>query len=48
MLIDSGKDTAFLGFSRYPIVPIVLWVLTVAAVVVMIASIMQAKGKRSN
>ena len=48
MLIDSGKDTAFLGFSRYPVVLIVLCALTAAALVVMIASIMQAKGKRSN
>lgn len=48
MLIDSGKDTAFLGFSRYPVVPIVLCVLTAAAVVVLIAGIIQAKGKHSN
>ena len=48
MLIDSGKDTAFLGFSRYPVVPIVLCALTVAAFVVMVAGIMQAKSKRSN
>ena len=48
MLIDSGKDTAFLGFSRYPVVPIVLWMLTAAAFGVMVAGIIQAKGKRSN
>ena len=48
MLIDSGKDTAFLGFSRYPVVPIVLWMLTAAAFGVMVAGIIQAKGKRSH
>lgn len=48
MLIDSGKDTAFLGFSRYPVVPIVLCALTAAALVIMIACTMQAKCKRSN
>ena len=39
MLIDSGKDTALLGFNSYPAAPIILAVLLLTAFVVMIVSI---------
>lgn len=39
MLINSGKDTALLGFHRYPAVPVILGILLAAACILLIVSI---------
>ena len=36
MLIESGKDTALLGWSRYPAAPMILAILLLTAVIVII------------
>lgn len=41
MLIASGKNTALLGFNRYPLVVIILAVLLIVAFVVSIVSIIK-------
>ena len=46
MLIDSGKDTAFLGFHRYPAAPVILLVLAVLSVCGMILSIVKLARKK--
>lgn len=39
MLINSGKGTALLGFSRYPAAPIILATLSFAALVLLSVSL---------
>ena len=39
LLMESGKDTALLGFVRYPAVPVILAVLFIAAFILMIVSV---------
>ena len=48
MLMDSGKDTALLGFNRYPAALVILCILSVLAVGSMAVSVilMARKGKR--
>ena len=46
MLIDSGKDTAFLGFHRYPAAPVTLLVLAVLSVCGVIRSIVKLACKK--
>jgi len=39
LLMESGKDTALLGFVRYPAAPVILAVLFIAAFILMILSV---------
>ena len=48
MLIDSGKDTTLLGFSRYPAVLILLCILLLLAAVSMTLSVILILRKRRN
>ena len=41
MLLSSGKDTALLGFQRYPAAPVILLVLTAGAISGVILSIVK-------
>jgi len=43
MLTDSGKDTALLGFSRYPAAPVILCILFLLAAAGMILSIIAVR-----
>ena len=46
MLIDSGKDTALLGFYSYPAALIILVLLSVcAAVMLIVSAVMMARKK---
>ena len=45
LLMDGGKDTALLGFRRYPAAPILLAILLIAAFVVLMVSIAWAARK---
>ena len=48
MLIDSGKDTTLLGFSRYPAALIILCILLLLAAVSMTFSVILILRKRRN
>ncbi len=48
MLIDSGKDTTLLGFSRYPAALIILCILLLLAAVSMTLSVILILRKRRN
>ena len=45
LLMNGGKDTALLGFQRYPAAPILLAILLIAAFVVLMVSIAWAARK---
>lgn len=48
MLTESGKDTAFLGFERYPAVPVILGILAFSAAVGIIVSGIMIVRKHRN
>jgi hypothetical protein len=48
MLLGSGKDTALLGFHRYPAAVILLAGLLLAAVAVTAVSILRSVGRKRN
>ena len=47
MLIDSGKDTALLGFRSYPAALVILMLLLVCAMIVLLVSLVKLARKKS-
>ena len=48
MLAESGKNTALLGFERYPAVPVILGILALSAAGCILAGVIMMVRKRRN